>query len=223
VEDDYFSDGDEMDEDEFNDFSDADDAEGSHSQDDMQSMMYLISEEKIDSETRESAAKRPKLNESSLAPFAGFETRTQGTQANDESLGDYYLVCGSFNDLIVVDCASMETVAELSQAVHRFAGTPGILLSMQRLAMIEYIPSLSLIAVASQGACSVLLISLVLDAHTGILELRSRFQLPESAVLSPIAGLCIHGQNAEASRSNAVKMSILFHFGHMFQYSISGK
>eukprot|EP01122_Echinamoeba_exundans_P006046 TRINITY_DN1630_c0_g1_i1.p1 TRINITY_DN1630_c0_g1~~TRINITY_DN1630_c0_g1_i1.p1 ORF type:complete len:492 (+),score=55.87 TRINITY_DN1630_c0_g1_i1:346-1821(+) len=221
VEDDYYSDGDLDDDEEFEDVLDDDDDGAEDVDDEMVGSPPPRDDDKGDPETQESASKRAKLSESTLALFADFKNRAEQRKIDEDQLSDYYLVCGSFNDLIVIDCVSLQTVAQLSQALHRPPGTPGILLSMQRLAMMEFIPSMSALVVASQGACSVLLISVALDAHTGLLELRPRSQLPELAVLSPIAGLCIHEQpndNRSASRQTHVKMSVLFHFGHLSEW-----
>lgn len=105
------------------------------------------------------------------------------------------------------------------QVLPRVVGAPPIMHSMERLSLVEYIPELSLLIVGSQGACSALLISVVRDAVTGLLELRPRQQIPQSVFLSPLAGLAV--QRDRSFTEPTWSVILLFHFGRAMIYRVT--
>lgn len=136
-------------------------------------------------------------------------------QENDASLSDYLVIASTQDSLILFD-SNLEVLASVAKVLDRPYDSPFGLFPMIRLSIVQYIPELSLLLVANQGAFSLLVFTIRFNLNTNEYEYIPELKLPQQKVESTVIGLCYH----QVEKAKSYNVYLMFQTGVFMAYQI---
>lgn len=143
--------------------------------------------------------------------------RDVNTQNKKEQLSEYLILCSTFDSLLLYDTDGKQ-LANLSNVFRPMSSNFSII-GMARLAINYYIPEISTILTASQGSCTLFIVTLRKNLVTNQYEFIPELGLPHRVdTLSPIVGVTYHKLDEVL---NNYRIYILLQNGKLFIYDLS--